>query len=137
MNKYENEWRFIDEASNGKDLPYMDFILEETYAQVHREIHPQVDVSMRLEYELLQRAKCKDLKKKYKKPKAKRAKGKKGKKGKKKRAAVDKTGDTSIESLIIEMIENGIIIDVPHKSFSDFAGDYNYLAYDKRNIEIT
>lgn len=140
MGEYERDWSFVDEINNPKETPYIELILPDYFAEMRNQLHPQVDEYMRVEYELLRKARCKDVKKKYKKSKTKGA-GKKGKKGaakkKTKRAAMDITATRSIESLIAELIENGILMDVPMKTFDDFIGDYNYLAYEKRNIEMT
>lgn len=139
MEEYRRDWSFVDELNNPKEKPYIELILPDHFAELHQQLHPQVDEYMRVEYELLRKARCKDVKKKYKKSKMKGA-GKKGKKGagkkKRKRAAVDITAARSIDSLIAELIENGILMDVPKKSFDDFIGDYNYLAYEKRNIDM-
>lgn len=140
MGEYERDWSFVDEANNPKETPYIELILPDHFAEMHEQLHLQVDEYMRVEYELLRKARCKDVKKKYKKSKTKGG-GKKGKKGagkkKTKRGATDITSARSIDSLIVELIENGILMDAPKKSFDDFIGDYNYLAYEKRNTDMT
>lgn len=136
MQAYEAEWNSVDEISNKNEKPYMDLILPTIYAEVHQELHAQVDEAMRVEHELLRAARCKDLQEKYKKPKAKRDKKEKKKKGKEEKTPTkDITGDRSHDCLIAELVENGILIDVPEKSFEDFFGDLNYTAYEKRNAD--
>lgn len=137
MEEYEREWAFIDEMNNPKEKPYIEFILPEKIAEIHRELHQQVDVNMRVEYELLRQARCKDLKKKYKKSKTKGGKRGKGTARRKtKRGPTDITAARSIDSLIAELVHNGILVDVPKKSFDDFIGDYNYVAYERRNVDL-
>lgn len=119
----------------------MEFIEPNEFVELHQELHMEVDKHMREEYELLRKARCKDLKTKYKKTKIKNAKNKKRKKGKgagkkKKKQGPDMTAERTIGSLIVELIENDILIDVPKKSFDDFIGDYNYLAYDREMFGI-
>lgn len=131
---YEQDWIFIDELQNRNEKPYMEFIIPDKYAEVHKELHPIVDKSMRVEYETLRKALCKDRKKKYRPSKIK--KKRKPKKGKKKRrAAKDMTAGKSIDSLIAELIENDIIWDFPRKTFDNLIGDYNFIAYEMRNIK--
>lgn len=135
MNEYTRDWISIDERSNLQEKPYMQFILPNKYAEVLTELHREVDKTMRVEYELLRQARCKDLKIKYKKPKTRKRKGGKVKR-KTKRLAKDLTAEQPIESLIAELGENGILFDVPKKSFDDFIGDYNFLAYELRNTDF-
>lgn len=138
MVDYEIEWICVDEIGNSDEKPYMDFILPDKFAEVHKELHLEVDERMREEYELLRQARCNDLGTKYKKPKPKGTGRKgKGKKKKMKRGPADITAARSIDSLIAELVENDILIDVPKKSFDEFIGDYNYLAYENRNIDMT
>lgn len=137
MREYEREWICVDEIGNSNEKPYMEYILADTFAEVHKELHLEVDECMREEYELLRQARCKDLGIRYKKSKSKGV-GRKGKgKAKTKRSPADITAARSIDSLIAELVENDILIDVPKKSFDEFIGDYNYLAYENRNIDMT
>lgn len=137
MEEYEREWIFIDERNNPKEKPYIEFILPEQFAEIHQELHLQVDADMRVEYELLRQARCKDLKKKYKKSKIKGGKRGKGTARRKtKHCPTDITAARSIDSLIAELVQNGILIEVPKKSFDDFIGDYNYVAYENRNVDL-
>lgn len=138
IDEYKRDWKFIDEMNNPKGMPYMELIEIDEFAEMHQELHVEVDKHMRVEYELLRKARCKDLKTKYKKTKIKGVKSKKrkGAEKTKKKQGPDMTAERTIESLIVELIENNIIIDVPKKSFDDFIGDYNYLAYDREIIGI-
>lgn len=85
----------------------------------------------RIEYELLQKALCADLKKKYKPPRKKKDKKKKGKKKKKKKH--DLTADRTIESLYEELKEVGIIEKYSNKPFDDFIAEFNFVADDIRD----
>lgn len=133
MEEYQKEWSLVEEINNVKEKPYMELILPDKYAELHRELHPQVDEIMRVEHELLRQARSRDLKKRYRKSKAKRPR--------KPRADVEfnfvrasvLSADQSAETMIVELVENGIMIDVPKKSFDEFIGDYNYLAYENRH----
>lgn len=135
MEEYANEWKSIDEASNVNEKPYMEFILPQKYAELRQEMHQQLDQQMREEHELLRQARCKELRQRYNKPKLKRARkrnaGKLDRKGKS-RHDPDLTADQSIDSLVAELVEKGILIDAPRKSLEEFIGDYNYLAYEMR-----
>ncbi|XP_021711933.1 IQ and AAA domain-containing protein 1-like [Aedes aegypti] len=134
--RYEKDWYFIDELENEDELPIMEWITLDKFAEVHQELRPIVDEVLRGERELLQKALCKDNKKKYKPAKPKKEKRKrKGKKGKKKKKeAPDLTADRTIDSLYEELIEKSVIRTYKKKKIDDFIGDYNYAAYEKRNF---
>lgn len=127
MEEYESDWSFADEMNSVKEKPYMELLLPEKYAEARRELY--------LQREPLRQASAKSLKKSVKKPKPKVAPKRKAKGTKKAKSKpeTDLTADQSIESLVAELVESGIIIDVPKKSFDDFIGDYNYLAYERRD----
>ncbi|XP_053688841.1 dynein regulatory complex protein 11 [Sabethes cyaneus] len=133
--RYEKDWYFVDELENKDELPIMEWITLDKFAEVHQELRPLVDEVLRVERELLQKALCKDSKKKYKAPKPKKQKRKKakGKKGKKKKELPDLTADRSIESLYEELVEKDIIRTYTKRQIDDFIGDYNYAAFEKRN----
>lgn len=133
MEEYQNEWSFVDEMNNVKEKPYMELILPGKYAEVHKELHPQVDVIMRVEHELLRQARSRDMRKKYRKAKTKRTRKPSVAKELNLGRVPDLTADQSVESLIAELVESGIMIDAPKKSFDEFIGDYNYLAYEDRH----
>lgn len=93
-----------------------------------------------MELKLLKKAAEKDRKKKRPKPKkikgpkAKKPKvpGGKKKKGKKNKPKKDITADRSYESIIQELIDNGIIITEYRKNtLKDFKGDFNYTAFEQ------
>lgn len=130
---YAKEWQFIDELNNLKELPYMDWITETNYADVHQALRLEVDKLMRLEMELLRKALCKDRKIKYKAPKAPR-KGKKGKKGKKTKGVHMKI--EKLEKLYDKFVSKNVIIPCPSINMDDFIGDLNYAAYDLRSNEL-
>ncbi|XP_055628224.1 IQ and AAA domain-containing protein 1-like [Toxorhynchites rutilus septentrionalis] len=136
LSRYEKDWYFVEELANKDELPIMEWITLDKFAEVHQELRPLVDEVLRLERELLQKALCKDSKKKYKPPKPKKQKRKKGKgKGKKKnkKEAADLTADRTIDSLYEELVKNGIIRTYKKRKIDDFIGDYNYAAFEKRN----
>nr|XP_029713011.1 IQ and AAA domain-containing protein 1-like [Aedes albopictus] len=133
--RYEKDWYFIDELDSEEELPIMEWITLDKFAEVHQELRPIVDEVLRGERELLQKALCKDNKKKYKPAKPKKEKRKrKGKKGKKKKEAPDLTADRTIDSLYEELIEKNVIRTYKKRRIDDFIGDYNYAAYEKRNF---
>ncbi|XP_062560236.1 IQ and AAA domain-containing protein 1-like isoform X1 [Armigeres subalbatus] len=135
IERYEKDWYFIDEMENEEELPIMEWITLDKFAEVHQELRPIVDEVLRGERELLQKALCKDSKKKYKaaKPKKERRKraGKKGKK--KKKEAPDLTADRTVDSLFEELIDKNIIRAYKKRKIDDYIGDYNYGAFEKRN----
>ncbi|KAG4065986.1 hypothetical protein HA402_001233 [Bradysia odoriphaga] len=134
---YAKEWKFIDELNNLKELPYMDWITETNYADVHQALRLEVDKLMRLEMELLRKALCKDRKIKYKAPKAPRKKSKKGKKGKKKGKKAIHMKIEKLEKLYDKFVSKNVIIPCPNINMDDFIGDLNYAAYDLRKNELT
>lgn len=129
--EYKREWEFIDEHLNVKELPITDWVTNEKFSEVYKELRLIVDDMMRLEYELLQRALAKDKKKKYKAPKKKKPKKKKGKKGKQEK---DLTAHRMIESIFYEMEDQGLIRKYEKHTFDEWIGEYNYCAYDLRNF---
>lgn len=136
MVQQHRDWRFIDEFANVKSEPYMEWIDEDKYAELHVELRAVVDDLMRVEYELLRMAWCKDEKKKYKKPKApKKKKGKKGKKGKKPENL--DFGDRDLEEVYDAFLEAGVIKTYPDRRMDDYIGDRSYCAYEMRNIYDT
>ncbi|KAJ6648684.1 hypothetical protein Bhyg_03915, partial [Pseudolycoriella hygida] len=74
FDKYVKEWQFVDEFENLAELPYMDWITENNYADVHQALRLEVDKLLRVELELLRKALCEDQKVKYKAPKGKKDK---------------------------------------------------------------
>lgn len=137
-NKYAEEWKFIDEFANLAELPYMDWVTETNYADVHQALRLEVDNLLRLEMELLRKALCQDKKIKYKAPrepkKGKKAKkGKKGKKDKKKGAHMEME---ELEKLYDEFVGKNVIIPCPEINMDDFIGDLNYGAHDQRNNDL-
>lgn len=125
----------MDELDNKDELPIMEWITLDAFAEVHQELRPLVDEVLRLERELLQKALCKDSKKKYKpaKPKKQKRKRGKGKKKKKKKGAIDLTADRTIDSLYEELVDKSVIRAYKKRKIDDLIGDYNYAAFEKRN----
>lgn len=123
--RYEKDWVFIDELENAEELPIMEWITLDKFAEVHQELRPIVDEVLRGERELLQKALCKDSKKKYKPAKPKKEKKKrKGKgKGKKKKVAPDLTADRTIDSLYEELVDRNVIRKYKRRKLEDFIGD--------------
>lgn len=135
VDQHQRDWRFIDEFANPKSDPYMEWISEEKFAELHVELRAVVDELMRVEYELLRMAHAKDLSKKYrppKKPKAKKAKKKKEKKPEK----LD-FGDRDLENVYDSFLEEGVITAYPETRMDDYIGDRNYCAYEMRNYYDT
>lgn len=131
INEYNQHWKLIDERHHVAENPYMDLIRLDVFAELHQEMHKEVDKTMRVEYEQLRKARCTDLKQKYKAPKIKKDKKKRAK-GKKKKLT-DFTEDRSIQSLFDELVEKDIIFDYPRCDLDDYICDSNYVAYELRN----
>lgn len=134
MEEYEQNWRFINESANTTEEPYMDMIIEDKYAEVHKELRIEMDKLMRLEYELLRKAHCKDMKIRYrpsKKPKKKKKKKKKSIKKAKK--LPDSFQGKSLQIMYDEMINTGVIASYPRLKLNDYIGDMNFCAYEMRN----
>ncbi|XP_055856093.1 IQ and AAA domain-containing protein 1-like [Episyrphus balteatus] len=130
---YKKQWQDIDEKLNRNHEPIKNWITSDYYSEIHQELQLTVDELMRLEFELLQKALAKDMKKKYKAPKKKKPKAKKGKK---KKVAKDLTADRSIESLFYELQDAGIVKTYPRKTFDYFIGERNHCAFDILNIQM-
>lgn len=131
VENYERDWRFIDEGANTKSEPYQEFVDLDQYSDVHKELRLVADEIMRLEYELLRIAHCKDKKLKYKAPKE--PKKKRGKK-KKKKFVDERFGDRLVETVYDEMKEAGVICEYQKTDMDKYIGDLNYCAYELRNI---
>lgn len=84
---YEKDWYFVDELENKEELPIMEWITLDKFAEVHQELRPIVDEVLRAERELLQKALCKDNKKSTSRrsPRKKRKSAEKGRRAKRKR----------------------------------------------------
>lgn len=135
MIEQKRDWRFIDEFANVKSEPYMEWIEEDKYAELHVELRAVVDDLMRVEYELLRMAWSKDVKKKYRAPKA--PKEKKAKKGKGKKVESLDFGQRDVESVYDSFLEAGVIATYPERRLEDYIGDRNYCAYEMRNYYDT
>ncbi|XP_049291822.1 IQ and AAA domain-containing protein 1-like [Anopheles funestus] len=133
LERYRKDWAFVNELDNGHDLPIMEWITLEKFAEVHQELHAEVQELLKSERELLQMALCKDERMKYKPPKPKKPPRVKGAKGKKRKEPIDPTADRTLESMIDELIERNVIKTYRHRTLEDFIGDFNYAAYERRN----
>ncbi|CAD7003326.1 unnamed protein product [Ceratitis capitata] len=131
IKQYSIDWRLIDEYLNKNHEAIKEWVTEGELAIIHRELRALVDEYMRLEYEILRKALCMDLNKKYKPPKKKKAKAKK--KGKKKKKVKDITADRTLESLYEELKNEGLIEKVDKKTFDAFISDFNFVADDTRD----
>lgn len=136
ITEYDRDWIFINESNNISETPYLDLIQIDNFAELHKEMHVEVDKSMRLEHAQLQKALCVDLKKKYKPPKVKKGKKKKGR-GKKKKQPIDITAERPVQSLFDELVENDIVFDYPKCNLGDYISDSNFIAYELRNHHFT
>uniref|UniRef100_A0A182P6W8 Tryptophan--tRNA ligase, mitochondrial n=1 Tax=Anopheles epiroticus TaxID=199890 RepID=A0A182P6W8_9DIPT len=133
LERYRKDWAFVNEIENPYDLPIMEWITLDKFAEVHQELHAEVHSLLKSERELLQMALCKDERMKYKLPKPKKPPRAKGAKGKKRKEVPDPTADLSAESIINELVERNVLKTCRKKSFEDFIGDFNYAAFERRN----
>ncbi|XP_011214460.2 dynein regulatory complex protein 11 [Bactrocera dorsalis] len=131
IKQYSIDWRMIDEYLNKNHEAIKDWVTEGELAIIHRELRALVDEYMRLEYEILRKALCMDLNKKYKPQRHKKGKSKKKKKKKKK--VKDMTADRTLESLYEELKAEGIIEKCEKKTFESFISDFNFVADDTRD----
>ncbi|XP_050080135.1 dynein regulatory complex protein 11 [Anopheles maculipalpis] len=134
LERYRKDWAFINELDNVHDLPVMEWITLEKFAEVHQELHSEVYELLKSERELLQIALCKDEKMKYKPPRAKKPPRPKGAKGKKRKEPIDPTADLSLEDMINDLGERNVIKACSKRTFDDFVGDFNYAAFERRNL---
>uniref|UniRef100_A0A182NPR2 ATPase AAA-type core domain-containing protein n=1 Tax=Anopheles dirus TaxID=7168 RepID=A0A182NPR2_9DIPT len=131
--RYRKDWAFVSELQNVHDLPVMEWITLEKFAEVHQELHAEVHELLKAERELLQMALCKDERMKYKPAKPKKPPRAKGAKGKKRKEAVDPTADRSVESIVDELVERNVLKAYRNRTFEEFIGDFNYAAFERRN----
>ncbi|XP_005177464.1 IQ and AAA domain-containing protein 1-like [Musca domestica] len=130
IRRYSVEWRTVDEYLNKNSEAISEWVTENELSKIHKELRTLVDSYMRLEYELLKKARCTDNKEKYKPPKEKKTKPPAERK---KRKKLDITEHRTIESLYEELREKRIIGEHMGRSFSDFIGEYNFVADDTRD----
>uniref|UniRef100_A0A182QCJ7 ATPase_AAA_core domain-containing protein n=1 Tax=Anopheles farauti TaxID=69004 RepID=A0A182QCJ7_9DIPT len=131
--RYRKDWAFVSELENLYDLPVMEWITLEKFAEVHQELHGEVHELLKTERELLQMALCKDERMKYKPPKPKKPPRVRGPKGKKRKETVDPTADRSVESIVDELVERNVIKSYRRRTLEEFIGDFNYAAFERRN----
>ncbi|KFM70795.1 IQ and AAA domain-containing protein 1, partial [Stegodyphus mimosarum] len=117
--EYQKVWAHYEPVNFDKYDPKI--VEEEVMKDVVLIVRLQVDEKMRMELLQLTEALQKDTKKKAKGAKKQKQKGKK-EKGKKEK---DLTPERTLESLIEELIIEGIIVDYPKCTLSEFVGDYN------------
>ncbi|XP_030045729.1 dynein regulatory complex protein 11 [Microcaecilia unicolor] len=121
---YKKIWRHRDESHNLNQSFDAELIKEEKRKEVEEEIRIQVDELMREELQKLKMAVDRDMGI-ARKGKAKGKKGKKkGKKGKKEK---DLTPDRTLESLVEELVMEGLMKQAPDVKLSDYKGDFSYL----------
>nr|XP_033788643.1 IQ and AAA domain-containing protein 1-like [Geotrypetes seraphini] len=121
---YKKIWRNREKSLNLNQSFDAELIKEEKRKEVEQEIRVQVDELMREELQRLKMAVDKDMGV-TRKGKAKGKKGKKkGKKGKKEK---DLTPNRTLESLIEELVMQGLMKQATDVSISDYKGDYSYL----------
>ncbi|KAL1129138.1 hypothetical protein AAG570_013669 [Ranatra chinensis] len=125
--EYQEVWKLMDETGNPQQRHYNAIIRQEKALDVEAELRKIVDVQLRAELEHLQAAADRDRLKKGKKPKKiTKKKGRRtGKKGKKKKEK-DLTPDRTVESLLEELVTNGIIKRCPQVPLSAFLGERSW-----------
>lgn len=133
LNEFQREWRFVDEMANVNQLSYVDWIEIDKHAELQLELQPVVDELMRLEYELLQEALCKDNKTAYKP--ARPPKEKKPKRVKKVKFVDERFGNVLVETIYDEMRKAGVIVNYERTQLDDYIGDISYCAYELRNYK--
>ncbi|XP_073840904.1 dynein regulatory complex protein 11 isoform X2 [Musca autumnalis] len=130
IKQFSIEWRNVDEYLNKNHEAISKWVTENELSKIHRELRILVDNYMRLEYELLKKAWSLDNKTKYKPMKERKLKFTTERK---KRNVLNPTEQRTIDSLYQELKESGIIEQPIDKSFSDFVGDFNFIADDTRD----
>lgn len=131
MDDFDRDWIFVDEYENPKENPYLEWVKDEKYAEVHVELRKVVDELMRLEYEQLRQAWCKDKKKKYKPT---REKKKKERKRRGRRAKAKPTPIEFTQELYDKLKADGVICSYPKCRLEEYIGDINMSAYELRNF---
>ncbi|XP_054724335.1 dynein regulatory complex protein 11-like [Uloborus diversus] len=127
LREFEKEYCKVWKHKKVTDFDRYDakMLEEEVLREVELEVRLQVDEKMREELTKLQEALRKDSPKK----KSSKKKGKKEKKAKKGKKEIDLTPNRSPESLIEELVKEGIIVDYPKYLLSEFWGDYNFSGH--------
>ncbi|KAG5680638.1 hypothetical protein PVAND_010132 [Polypedilum vanderplanki] len=129
----ENDFQFIDELKNSKELPIWEWVTVDAYCDVHKELRLIVDDLMRVELQLLRFALSLDLKKPYVPQKPKKPKKDKKKK-KQRKSVVDIFEERSIEECFNELKELNIIRQYEKKSLDEFIGECSYATTDLRAL---
>ncbi|XP_055374518.1 IQ and AAA domain-containing protein 1-like [Condylostylus longicornis] len=133
LNEINDKWHYdVNEKLNYKEDPFMTWISEEKFAEIHMELRKIVDQTMRLEYETLRKAIAIDRKKKYKPPK--QTNPKKPKRRKTIKVEIDPTENLSVQELFYQMESSGLIRNYKKRCFEEFFGDFNYCAYHLKNL---
>lgn len=140
QNVYKNDWQSKDESENFAQKHDQDIIKATKRKEVEAEIKESVMEILKEELKNLKSAVERESGKKGKKGRKKSAKGKKkGKKGKDKKAKgakggkkgkkeKDLTSNRTMESLIEELVQTGLLQKVPKVQIDDFKGTFNLLA---------
>lgn len=127
VDEFNDVWRSKDESGNPHQTYYEEMVFADKYQEVEAELRRVVDDVMRQELELLQAALDRDRATKGKKAKKSSKKARRsGKKGKKKKEK-DLTPDRTTESLLEELVLNGVIKRCPETKLSDFLGDRSFV----------
>ncbi|KAG8192808.1 hypothetical protein JTE90_014592 [Oedothorax gibbosus] len=127
LKEYEDTWSAQESAD--LDMFNEELLQIKVTTEVKKAVRLAVDEKMRDELERLKKALKEGIKKKKKKKKEKKEGMKKKKvKGKKlkEQPEVDLTAERSLDSLVSELVENGIITNYPKIRLDEFWGDCNY-----------
>ncbi|XP_014228258.1 IQ and AAA domain-containing protein 1 [Trichogramma pretiosum] len=127
--EYREIWRGKDESANTAQSAYLDMIAAAAEREVEREVRLEVDQALRADVEALQAALDRDRGYKGKRGAAAKKSQKRarrsGKKNKRKKEK-DLTPDRTTESLLEELLEQGIVRTYPEIELDSYQGQCSY-----------
>ncbi|XP_023246721.1 IQ and AAA domain-containing protein 1 [Copidosoma floridanum] len=128
--EYRDTWRDMDESANLEQAPYLHMIEAEKTREIEDEVRLGVDQALRKDIEALQTALDRDRGSKGKRPKkAPKRVRRSGRKNKRKKDK-DLTPDRSTESLLEELLQQGIVRPHPEVSIDNYRGQRSCANFD-------
>ncbi|XP_076172417.1 dynein regulatory complex protein 11 [Ptiloglossa arizonensis] len=130
--EYQEVWKNRDESMNAAQLPYINMIESEKTKEIEHEVRVTVDQALRDDIEALQSALDRDRGFKGKRAKKMQKRIRRSGKKNKKRKEKDLTPDRTTESLLEELLTEGIVKLHQEIPLSSFKGEKSFANYNLR-----
>ncbi|XP_053974320.1 dynein regulatory complex protein 11 isoform X1 [Hylaeus volcanicus] len=130
--KYQEVWKNKNESMNAEQLPYINMIESEKTKEVEHDVRIAVDQALRADIEALQSALDRDRGFKGKRAKKTQKRIRRSGKKNKKRKDKDLTPDRTMESLLEELVTEGIVKLHREIPLHDFKGEKSFANYSLR-----